>query len=91
MSERFADAVRRAKSPGVDKESNGLPASGPFSLYIRAYWRGAPSLMVSGGRRLSSEYNRQSTRACATWFRDANEDDISNVGCWHQGDMPGAA
>jgi len=44
MSERFADAVRRAKSPGVDKESNGLPASGPFSLYIRAYWAGSPIL-----------------------------------------------
>jgi hypothetical protein len=28
-----------AKSPGADKESNWLPApSGPFSLYIRAYW-----------------------------------------------------
>lgn len=28
-----------AKSPGKDKESNWLPApSGPFSLYIRAYW-----------------------------------------------------
>ena len=25
----------------------------------------------------------QLTTACATWFRDANEDDISNVGCWH--------
>jgi hypothetical protein len=27
-----------AKSPGVDRESNWLLASGPFSLYIRAYW-----------------------------------------------------
>jgi hypothetical protein len=28
-----------ATSPGKDKESNWLPApSGPFSLYIRAYW-----------------------------------------------------
>jgi hypothetical protein len=28
-----------AKSPATDKESNWLPApSGPFSLYIRAYW-----------------------------------------------------
>lgn len=28
-----------ANSPGADKESNWLPApSGPFSLYIRAYW-----------------------------------------------------
>jgi len=28
-----------AKSPGKDKEDNWLPApSGPFSLYIRAYW-----------------------------------------------------
>ena len=28
-----------AKSPGADKESNWLPApTGPFSLYIRAYW-----------------------------------------------------
>jgi hypothetical protein len=28
-----------AKSPGKDKESNWLPApTGPFSLYIRAYW-----------------------------------------------------
>ncbi|WP_256378749.1 DUF1214 domain-containing protein [Bradyrhizobium sp. URHD0069] len=26
-----------AKSPGVDRESNWLPASEPFSLYIRAY------------------------------------------------------
>jgi hypothetical protein len=27
------------KSPGADKEANWLPApSGPFSLYIRAYW-----------------------------------------------------
>jgi hypothetical protein len=24
----------------------------------------------------------QLTTACATWFRDANEDDISSVGCW---------
>jgi hypothetical protein len=72
-----------AKSSGVDRESNWLPASGPFSLYIRAYWAGAPSSMVSGDRRLSSDYNRQLTTACATWFRDANEDDISNVGCWH--------
>jgi hypothetical protein len=31
-----------AKSPGVDRESNWLPASGPFSLYIRAYWAGEP-------------------------------------------------
>src|SRR3979409_565414 len=28
----------------------------------------------------------QLTTACATWFRDANEDDISNVGCWHFSD-----
>ena len=28
-----------AKAPDKGKESNGLPApSGPFSLYIRAYW-----------------------------------------------------
>ncbi|HEX5104042.1 MAG TPA: DUF1214 domain-containing protein, partial [Pirellulaceae bacterium] len=28
-----------AKSPGLDKESNWLPApAGAFSLYIRAYW-----------------------------------------------------
>jgi hypothetical protein len=28
-----------ARSPGKDKESNWLPApSGPFSLYVRAYW-----------------------------------------------------
>lgn len=28
-----------AKSPGVDKETNWLPApEGHFSLYIRAYW-----------------------------------------------------
>jgi hypothetical protein len=28
-----------ANSPGADKESNWLPApTGPFSLYIRAYW-----------------------------------------------------
>ena len=28
-----------AKSPGADKETNGLPApEGEFSLYIRAYW-----------------------------------------------------
>ena len=28
-----------AKSPGVDKESNWLPApNGTFSLYMRAYW-----------------------------------------------------
>ena len=33
-----------AKSPGVDRESNWLPASGPFSLYIRAYWAGSPIL-----------------------------------------------
>ncbi|MEJ6864439.1 MULTISPECIES: DUF1214 domain-containing protein [Bradyrhizobium] len=42
----------------VDKESNWLPASGQFSLYIRVYWAGATSSMVSGDRRLSSEYNR---------------------------------
>jgi uncharacterized protein DUF1214 len=48
-----------AKSPGVDRESNWLPASGPFSLYIRPpTGRGAPSSMVSGDRRLSSECNR---------------------------------
>ena len=36
---RLADALRRAKSPGADKESNWLPApQGHFSLYIRAYW-----------------------------------------------------
>src|SRR5882757_8047480 len=33
-----------AKSPGVDRESNWLPASGPFSLYVRAYWAGSPIL-----------------------------------------------
>jgi hypothetical protein len=33
-----------AKSPGVDRESNWLPASCPFSLYIRAYWAGSPIL-----------------------------------------------
>jgi len=34
-----------AKSPGGDKESNWLPApSGPFSLYIRAYWEEKPVL-----------------------------------------------
>ena len=33
-----------SKSPGVDRESNWLPASGPFSLYIRAYWAGSPIL-----------------------------------------------
>lgn len=32
-----------AKSPGPDKETNWLPApSGPFSLYIRAYWGEQP-------------------------------------------------
>lgn len=32
------------RSPGVDKESNWLPApDGPFSLYIRAYW-GKPAI-----------------------------------------------
>lgn len=34
-----------AKSPGTAKESNWLPApSGPFSLYIRAYW-GKPAIL----------------------------------------------
>ena len=34
-----------AKSPGVDKESNWLPApDGAFSLYIRAYWGQQPIL-----------------------------------------------
>jgi hypothetical protein len=54
-----------AESPGVDRESNWLPASGPFSLYIRApTGRGAPSSMVSGDRRLSSECNRAVNSAC---------------------------
>ncbi|WP_244608319.1 DUF1214 domain-containing protein [Bradyrhizobium algeriense] len=39
-----------AKSPGVDRESNWLPASGQFSLHIRAYWAGSPSSTVSGDR-----------------------------------------
>jgi hypothetical protein len=34
-----------AKSPGANKEKNWLPApSGPFSLYIRAYWAEKPVL-----------------------------------------------
>jgi hypothetical protein len=56
-----------AKSPGVDRESNWLPASGPFSLYIRAYWAGSPSSMVSGDRRLSSEYNEAGYRGRDTF------------------------
>jgi hypothetical protein len=80
MSGRFADAVRRRQIAGRRQESNWLLASGPFSLYIRAYRAGSPSSMVSGDRRLSSEYSRQLTTACATWSRDANENDISNVG-----------
>jgi hypothetical protein len=70
-----------AKVPGVDRESDGLPASGPFSLYIHADWAGSPSSMVSRDCCSSGEYNRQSATACATWFRDANDDDMSNVGC----------
>src|SRR5882757_862758 len=73
-----------AKSPGVDRESNWLPASGTFSLYIRAYWAGGP---VLDGQWETAACQAstigQLTTACATWFRDANEDDISNVGCWH--------
>jgi hypothetical protein len=44
MSGRFADAVRRRQIAGVDRESNWLPASGPFSLYICAYRTGSPIL-----------------------------------------------
>jgi hypothetical protein len=40
ISGRFADALRRRQIAGVDSGSNWLPASGPFSLYIRAYWLG---------------------------------------------------
>jgi hypothetical protein len=37
-----------AKSPGQDKETNWLPApSGPFSLYLRAYW---PDQAILDGR-----------------------------------------
>ena len=38
--------------------------------------------MVSGDRRLSSEYNRAVNYGVRDIVRDANEDDISNVGCW---------
>jgi hypothetical protein len=77
-----------AKSPGVDRES-WLPASGPFALYIRVYWRGVPSSMVSADYRLSSEYNRAVNYAVRDVVRDANEDDISNVGCRHSSDIAG--
>src|SRR6202049_942799 len=70
-----------AKSPGVDRESNWLPASGPFSLYIRLLG-GAPHPRWSvETAACQASTIGQLTTACATWFRDANEDDISNVGC----------
>src|SRR5258708_18302209 len=47
-----------AKSPGVDRESNWLPASARSRFTFAPTGRGAPSSMVSGDRRLSSEYNR---------------------------------
>jgi hypothetical protein len=66
-----------AKSPGVDRESNWLPASGPFALYIRAYWAGEPHLRWSvETAACQASTIGQLTTACATWFRDANEDDI---------------
>jgi hypothetical protein len=45
-----------AKSPGVDRESNWLPVARSRFTFAPT-GRGAPSSMVSGDRRLSSEYN----------------------------------
>jgi hypothetical protein len=65
-----------------DRESNWLPASGRSRFTFAPTWRGAHARWLVETAACHATTIGQLTTACATWFRDANEDDISNVGCW---------
>ncbi|MDX6459710.1 MAG: hypothetical protein QOE55_3407 [Acidobacteriaceae bacterium] len=88
MSGRFADAVRWRQIAGRRQREQLAAREWPVLALHSRLLGGEPH------RRWSVETAAcqastigQLTKACATWFRDANEDDISNVGCWHETDL----
>ena len=83
MSGRFADAVRRRQIAGR-RQGEQLAAREWPVLALHSRLLGGephPRWSVETAACQASTIG-QLTTACATWFRDANEDDISNVGCW---------
>ena len=84
MSGRFADAVRRRQIAGR-RQGEQLAAHEWPVLALHSRLLGGephPRWSVETAACQASTIG-QLTTACAKWFRDANEDDISNVGCWH--------
>src|SRR5258705_803486 len=84
ISGRFADAVRRRQIAGRRQGEQLATREWPV-LALRSRLLGGephPRWSVETAACQASTIG-QLTTACATWFRDANEDDISNVGCWH--------
>ena len=83
MSGRFADAVRRRQIAGRRQGEQLATREWPV-LALHSRLLGGephPRWSVETAACQASTIG-QLTTACATWFRDANEDDISNVGCW---------
>ena len=90
MSGRFADAVRWRQIAGRRQREQLAAREWPV-LALHSRLLGGephPRWSVETAVRQASTIG-QLTKACATWFRDANEVDISNVGCWHEPDPPG--
>ncbi len=91
MSGRFADAVRWRQIAGRRQREQLAAREWPV-LALHSRLLGGephPRWSVETAACQASTIG-QLTTACATWFRDANEDDISNVGCWHFSNLTSA-